>query len=386
MRAFYASNVFHYHHVVAAMAALTDDVTLASRLEITPQLLDRARRWRAPGPALRLLERRAVESADDAARVGIGAGQYLLPLMARVDALDRDAVLRFSVSRQSRAVARRAADVDLFQFTDGLGHRALERGFSGRAVCERRHLHHEALEGDPHAVGGFPSSHRPDPVGDYLDLEYARADRIFVYSEVARHSFLVRGFDPAKVVVTRLGFPAQHYDDEAEQRDPYLVAFVGRCDAFKGIDIAATAIRELGAPYRLQVAGYASTEARAWLARQPAVDYLGILGREKLTSLYRRSAVILMPSIESFGYAPLEGAVHGASLVCSDQTGAREFLPPGTHTVVTGRDPAVWAEAVRGAPRRSTSELAAVRAAVGELSWDRSALATAAALAEVMRE
>lgn len=371
-RAFYASNVFHYRHIVGALQSVADDVTLAARFEVSEDLVRRARTFRVPNKAVSLLERRVIEDQLPVARVGLGPGQFLLPLMARVDRLNTLSVLRRAIDMESQAVARRVPGHDIFWFMEGLGHRALAKSRFELAVCERRHFHHEVLEGDPGVVGDFPFRFRPDPIGDMLNAEYEQADLISVYSQVARQSFLDRGFDPNKVVVTPLGFPQLTFEDGHEARNPHVIAYVGRCDAFKGIDVAVAAVKALGAPFRLEVAGPAADYVRGWLAQQRHVDYRGILGLNDLTELYRRAGALISPSIESFGYAALEGAAHGAPLICSTFTGAREFLPPGSCTVVDGREPEEWASAIVMAMRRSP-DINDIRSALESLSWQRSA-------------
>lgn len=372
-RAFYACNVFHYHHVVAAMRSAGLDVTLATRFELSPAHFDQMRHLPLPAVALEMARRRVVERPADLRVVGLGPGSLIMPLTARVNLMPEPIAMRRSVDWQGRWVTPRVGEVDLFQFSEGLGHRVLERGFGGVSICERRHLHHAALESDPGSVGDFPYRDRPDPIGDFLDVEYAAADRIAVYSNVARDSFLERGFDARKVVITPLGLPPLDHGGVVPPREAHRVAFVGRGDAFKGLDIAVAAVKAMGSPYRLEVAGACTAEVKDWLARQPHVDFLGILGRTELRDLYRRSQVLLNPSIESFGYAALEGASHGARLVCSPMTGAREFLPKGSHRVVAGRDPLVWAAACLEASTDPVDTSREVRAALESLTWSASA-------------
>ncbi|MBZ5734894.1 glycosyltransferase [Nocardioides sp. TRM66260-LWL] len=391
LRGLYATNVFHYRHVLEAMGALCDDVALVRRFEVTPAQLRRARAL--PPRARALLERRVVEQPAGVDVHGLGAAQFLLPLSARTGRLDPARTYRRSVLAQSRRVARvvRGTRPDLFQFAECLGVETLRSGFDGVAVCERRHLHHAALEGDPGAVGDFPHVDKPDPVADVLAEEYERAHLIVVYSDVARRSFLERGFAPERVVVTPLGVPTPPPLPPADRRparERHRIAYVGRTDAYKGIDLAVAAVERLGAPFHLHVAGPSSPRVLDWLATKPFVTHHGILGREALTELYLRSSVLLAPSIESFGYAPMEGAALGAHLVCADTTGAAEFLPADAcvlgSTAGDGRDPAAWAALVEAAsvvdPDAEVERVARVRGALEALAWDRVAAPAADAL------
>jgi glycosyltransferase involved in cell wall biosynthesis len=378
---FYAANTFHYRHVAQGMLEVLDEVTLARRFEVTSGLVERARRFGAPPALVSLLGRRAAEPLPGVRAVSLGPGQLIPPLMGRVDRLDRLANLRLSIDLQSKSVARRVKSPDVFWAMESLGRRTLATKTFPLVVCERRALHHEIFEGDPGVVGDFPFAFRPDPVGDFLVEVYEKSDLICVYSQVARKSYVDRGFDPDKVVVLPLGFPSLDVDDAATVRDPHVIAFVGRCDAFKGIDLAVAAVERLQPHFRLEVAGHASEEVREWLIRKPWVDYRGILDRTALTELYRRASVLISPSIESFGYAALEGAGHGAWLVCSTQTGAHEFLPSHSHTVVSGRDPDVWAHHVHQASAR-VSPVEEIRHALDALNWD----ASAAVVSRILRQ
>jgi glycosyltransferase involved in cell wall biosynthesis len=382
-RGFYASNTFHYRHVVGGMQRVVDEVTLAARFEVSPETVRRLRRWPLSAGPASLLNRRAVQRMDGVRYVGLGPGQFLPPLMGRIDALNTLPNVRRTHVWEARAVAGHAAriDADVFWFMEGLGHRALGQRSFDFSVCERRALHHAVLETDPGIVGDFPFSRRPDPIGDLLQFEYDNASVICVYSRVARDSFLERGFQPDRVLIVPLGVSSPVVDDLAESRDPNLVSFVGRCDAFKGIDVAVAAVAQLGSQYRLEVAGPASERVQRWLSTHPRVNYRGILAHQELVSLYRRSGVLVSPSIESFGYAAFEGAAHGAHLVCSTRTGASEFLPDGSHLVVPGRDPEQWAEAIRAASH-SRPNVAQIRTAVQALSWANSANAVEKLLTE----
>lgn len=384
--AVYASNVFHYQHVVQAMNHVAANVTLARRFEVSREMVDRLRRSRAPIALVRLLERRAVSAVPGVSAVGIGAAQFVMPLMARMPSLNTSRVIEEVIRSESRQVARKTGGAELFQFVEGLGHASLDKRSFPIAICERRHLHHAVLESDPGTVGTFPTRIRSDPIGSILDFEYSASDAIMVYSDVARQSFIDRGFVPSRVFVAPLGFEIPSSARSTIPRDAHMIAFVGRGDVHKGLDVAVEAVRSLGAPYFLEVAGPASEEVRAWLGRQSHVRYRGILNRAELHTLYATTCALVAPSIESFGYAALEGASLGARLVCATTTGAREFIPADSHLVVSGRDPDVWAAAIIDAQDQLSpiDASSSVRDALQDLSWQASASRVASLYSSLM--
>ncbi len=124
------------------------------------------------------------------------------------------------------------------------------------------------------------------------------------------------------------------------------MAFVGRGDVYKGLDLAVASVARLGRPYRLHVAGNMRPEVLEWLLKQPNVVYEGLLNKSELRSLYSSSHLLILPSIESFGLAVAEAVHHGLHVVCSPETGIVEYLPLGTFTQISGRDPERWASVI----------------------------------------
>ncbi|WP_374757284.1 glycosyltransferase [Leifsonia sp. AK011] len=309
-------------------------------------------------------------------RHSFGLSQFLLPAIARTPWSHGPRDIRFVTSQYARRVARISPRADVFHFIEGLGYRSLRQTDFALSICERRNFHHAVYESPLEPNLDFPENAVPDPIGAILEEEYSRADRILVYSEVARESFLSRGFDPLKVSVAPIGLGSQ-LPQTARRRDPHLFLYVGRGNIFKGIDVAVAAITSLGQPYRLVVAGPASAEVQRWLRQFPNVAYRGILGREALRELYSTASALLSPSVESFGLAAWEGIGHGLRLIASDTMGATEYIPAHLRTVLVGRDVQAWCEAVLANDSSIDDETRRRDglAAVNAMSWERASSA-----------
>lgn len=345
-KAFYASDVNHYDYVVEAMKQNFGHVSLARRHETSPLVLDLLKHLNAPQGVTSILKRRLHEDAETPDSVhGIGPLQYVHPLAVRAKLAVTPSLQRKIVDSYARRVAKAATDVEIFHFVEGLGHQALRRRQYEISICERRNFHHTTFERDIEIFGKFPFEPKKSPFGDIYDYECEKSDFIHVYSECTKTSFVERGFDPRKIFVSPIGLGKQ-LPRRSVVRDPFLLSYIGRGDAFKGLDVAVEAVRQLGHPYTLEIAGPMPQAVKVWLSQKSFVTYRGILSREELVDVYSRSGGVLMPSIESFGLAVAEAAFHGARVFCTQQTGMAEYLPNSSKFVVPDRDPVSLAQAI----------------------------------------
>lgn len=357
----YATNVFHYDQALAAMRNRFEHITLQRRYEPDERSLALLRRI----PGSEFIQSRFARRVRDTPRVdqlvGLGITQLAIPLLGLAGLSAPGPVVRAVNHQSARRVAARMGEVDVFQFVEGLGHVALssrDRRF-GVSLMERRNLHHEVFEESIDVFEGFPHRPKLDPLRDYLLEEYDKADRIITYSNVAAQSFTERGFDASKIDVVPLAvhgnFTSRSVTEvTSEELDPFSFLYVGRADAFKGLDLAVAAIHSLGAPFRLKVAGPASKEAVAWMTGFDQVQYLGVVSRETLHDLYIHSAALIAPSVESFGLAIIDAAAVGLHVVCRETTGAAQFLEASQTTIVHGRGVQDWSatiEAIALAPQ-----------------------------------
>jgi glycosyltransferase involved in cell wall biosynthesis len=220
--------------------------------------------------------------------------------------------------------------------------------------------------------GGFPFAPAPHPLRSTFIPIFDAADHIVVYSDIAKRSFIENGVAEQKISVVPLGFTGAVDYVGPSHRDPHLLVYVGRVDAYKGVDVAVETVRRLGSPFRLAVAGPASPEAAAWLRKKPHVEYLGILTKQQLRSLWRGAGYMLAPSVESFGFAVLEALSLGTPTITRETTGVSSLLPRSIANVVSGRSPDAWASKIVELSR-SYGDLVSehsVRSSLPSISWD----------------
>ena len=137
---------------------------------------------------------------------------------------------------------------------------------------------------------------------------------------------------------------------------PYLL-WVGSLygpDPRKGLDVLFDAVRSIEPASRpLVVLAGRTGEGSDWARRRAArdgidLDLPGYVEDADLSALYRRAAVVVVPSRhEGFGLPALEAMACGAPLVVTD-AGSLPSVVDDAAAVVPGDDAAALAEAVRG--------------------------------------
>ena len=136
--------------------------------------------------------------------------------------------------------------------------------------------------------------------------------------------------------------------------DGPLLLMAARLDLQKGQNIIVSALPKLP-KVRLAMAGTGPEQGFLQsLARQIGVEdrlhFLGHVGRQDLTDLYRAASLFVFPSVwETFGLAGVEAAMVGLPVVASDIPALNEVLTcdgKSTAYFVKNRDPINWAAAI----------------------------------------
>jgi glycosyltransferase involved in cell wall biosynthesis len=84
------------------------------------------------------------------------------------------------------------------------------------------------------------------------------------------------------------------------------------------------------------------------LAAGTAVEFLGWKTDQDIRRLYQSAGVVLLPGTEDFGIVTVEAQACGTPVVARAEGGACETVVPGvTGELVAGRDPAMFADAIR---------------------------------------
>ncbi|WP_159448472.1 glycosyltransferase [Demequina sp. NBRC 110052] len=252
-------------------------------------------------------------------------------------------LLNASAARRTAHLLRHS---QIVHFEEGLGHALLSRNPGVAGVMERRNLHHADFERPLEPISDFPYRVFRDPLREVYNYEYEQSSAVLAYSQVQLESLVRNGVDREKVSVVPIPIAATHRS-EGMVRERGVALYVGRVTADKGIDVAVAAARRSASVERLVVAGpIPNPSVGAWLRAQPKVDYVGVAGRAELEHLFATSTFMLAPSMESFGLAVLEAASHGLHVLARETTGAAEYLPRQARTVVAGRNPVEWADAI----------------------------------------
>ena len=192
---------------------------------------------------------------------------------------------------------------------------------------------------------------------------------------------------------------SEQMPDGLEDDERPLLFCLGHSFAHKNRELAVAAwihLRDSGWDGRLVLAGPTpphgtshGEEARSLLTRQQYRQDLIVLGsitQKEKTWLYRRSTVVLYPSmVEGFGLVPFEAAAYGAATLSSRQGSLAEVLPENVPFIDNFRSKTV-AEQIR---RLVDDELERKRVVVclrdhgSQFTWERSCSELRALIDEV---
>lgn len=208
----------------------------------------------------------------------------------------------------------------------------------------------------------------------------------FTASELERRY----GADPARLRVISLA-PALARGSDPPPAGPYLLG-VGDLRIKKdwGTLVRAwLALRADGAPHRLVIAGADGGQGSALraLAGDAPLELPGYLPDSALDALLRGAEALAHPSrYEGFGLVIVEAMVRGCPVVAARGSGLEEaggaaasYVDPGDPQALAGALAILLED-----PGERAARVAAGRARAGELSWARTASATAAVYRELL--
>jgi glycosyltransferase involved in cell wall biosynthesis len=201
-------------------------------------------------------------------------------------------------------------------------------------------------------IGDFPYEPSPEPLRDFLEIEFDRADVVLTYSPAQSKSLAQFGVAAEKIATIPLPVELRA---SPLMREPAagVALYVGRLDAGRGIDLAVAACEASPQVSELWVAGpIVDRRVAAWISRSRKVKYLGVLNSQELATVFSTAHCLLCPSIESFGLAVVEAVASGLPVICSRTTGVSAYLPPESVSVVPERSLDAWEAAVTAAMDR----------------------------------
>ncbi len=184
--------------------------------------------------------------------------------------------------------------------------------------------------------------------------------------------------------------------DPAQPRSPTELLCIGRAsDPNKGVHTLLAALSRLPDEVHLTLVDSAESEARRWAGELGCGDRLRLAGRvstEELVRLYRRAAIVVVPSrYEGFGLPAVEAMACGTPVVASAAGALPEVLAVGGGgRTVPPDDPVALAQAIRellAAPEERRRLGARARPRIeAAYAWPRVAARTADIYREVLLE
>jgi glycosyltransferase involved in cell wall biosynthesis len=113
--------------------------------------------------------------------------------------------------------------------------------------------------------------------------------------------------------------------------DDYFL-FVGEVTTHKRVEYAIEAARAAGAP--LKVVGDGPDRARLSAMGLPHIEFLGRLGDDELRELMAHARALIVPNVEEFGIAAVEGMAAGRPVVAPAAGGTLETVVDGVTGVL----------------------------------------------------
>jgi len=223
-------------------------------------------------------------------------------------------------------------------------------------------------------------------------------DCVLTSSEVsARQIAMDFRVPPSRLRNVRNGLDIELFSPDArvERNDTELLCVGRASDPNKGIAVLIRALSRLPAHVRLTLVDddSASNQVRKWAREVGVLDRIRLTGRvgsDELVHLYRRAAVVVVPSrYEGFGLPAVEAMACGTPVVATRAGALSEVLQlTGGGVLVDRDDPEMLAEGIRGLLENSAARAAMAKLGrervVENLSWPRVAATTADVYAEVV--
>jgi glycosyltransferase involved in cell wall biosynthesis len=207
-----------------------------------------------------------------------------------------------------------------------------------------------------------------------LDL----AELVVANSSFTARTLLDTGYPPERVRVVPLGAPPVDPGwREAPANGPVRFLFAGTVSVRKGAHVLLDAWRRLqpGRGATLTLAGQWALPEKMRRGLPDSVHAAGSLPREDLEALYRRSSVLVLPSLaDGFAMVATEAMAHGLPVIVTRNVGAADLVREGENGwVLEPGDADALAERMQWCIEHPT-ELQAMREAAestaGASGWD----------------
>ncbi len=161
-----------------------------------------------------------------------------------------------------------------------------------------------------------------------LDAELAEVDRVIVFSEFSRRTFVDAGVAEEKVVVNQLGVDVGRFADVQRVEDgTFRVLFLGVLSQRKGLSYLVDGFRRAAIPgSELLLVGAPWRGQRPWAGTR-GVRQLSWLDRGEVPALLGTADVLVLPSlVEGLARVMLEAMAAGVPVVATPNTGAEDVV------------------------------------------------------------
>ncbi len=159
--------------------------------------------------------------------------------------------------------------------------------------------------------------------------EFALADRLIVYSDFQRDSFLSQGVPADRLWVNPLWVDVDFWhpvppSPRTTHHSQLELLFVGELSFRKGLPFLFEALRQLRGPVRLTLAGRSTGQFPIPTQIGPCeVVTLGPVTKDRLRQLYATCHLMVLPSVaDAFGWVAVEAMACGAPVLVTANCGA----------------------------------------------------------------
>ena len=156
--------------------------------------------------------------------------------------------------------------------------------------------------------------------GDYKAAQ--RPDYFVTISEYAKGLF--SKYYDREAVVIHPPVEVDHFRADGERGDYYIIT--SRQVNWKKIDLAIKACMKLGRKLMVVGEGPEHDKLVKLAAGSELVEFVPLVGKEKLAELLVGARGYLFPSLEPFGIAPVEALSAGCPVICYGEGGALDYV------------------------------------------------------------